>query len=513
MYKDVLDGTGLLDEAVEPFASMGPTRSRALPGLIDSPATMAGTDAPPPLQRLPSVDELLRSEAAAELLARYPRWAVVEAVRSEIARQRASLRQGVDDPGAGRTQLLAELGAGLRARVEALVLPALRPTLNATGVVLHTNLGRAPLARRAQERVQAVSAGYSTLEYDPEGRGRGSRQDHLQTLLTSLTGAEAAAVVNNNAGAVLVALAALAAGRQVVVSRGELVEIGGGFRIPDVMRASGARLVEVGTTNKTRLSDYLDAITAETAALLKVHRSNFALVGFTAEVAVAELADARPAGLPLLVDLGSGALVDLAPFGLPGEPTVDRVLQQGADLVTFSGDKLLGGPQAGILVGRRLLIERVWKHPLTRALRPDKLSLAALEATLELYREGTALEQIPTLRMLTAPLPRLEARKDGLLAALRAADLPLQLGARQLRSAVGGGALPLAEPETWAVTVRHPDRSADLLAAQLSAGPLPLVARIFEDAVVLDVRTLEDDELPAVVAQLARICALSPPRA
>jgi L-seryl-tRNA(Ser) seleniumtransferase len=468
---------------------------------------MSGTHAPPPLQRLPSVDELLRSDAGQVLLQLFPRWAVVEAARSEIARQRADLRQGTGDSTAGRPQLLAELGAGLRARVEALVLPALRPTLNATGVVLHTNLGRAPLARRALERLQQVAAGYSTVEYDPEGRGRGSRQDHLQSLLTSLTGAQAAAVVNNNAGAVLVALAAVAAGRQVVVSRGELVEIGGGFRIPDVMRASGAQLVEVGTTNKTRLPDYVERITPETAALLKVHRSNFALVGFTAEVAVAELAAERPAGLPLLVDLGSGALVDLAPFGLAGEPTVERVLQQGADLVTFSGDKLLGGPQAGILVGRRDLIERVWKHPLSRALRPDKLSLAALEATLELYREGSALEQIPTLRMLTTPLPQLAVRKDHLLAALRAADLPLQLQARQLRSAVGGGALPLAEPETWTVTVRLPGRSADELAAELSAGALPLVVRIFEDDVVLDVRTLEDDDLTGVVAQLARACA------
>jgi L-seryl-tRNA(Ser) seleniumtransferase len=469
---------------------------------------MDGADAQPPLSKLPSVDEVLRSTAARALLDRYPRWAVVQAARAEIASRRAQLKEtgGPHD----RQQVAVELSERLAGRVEALVLPRLRRTLNATGVVLHTNLGRAPLAQRALARMNEVAAGYSTLEYDPAARGRGSRQDHLQSLLTELTGAEAGAVVNNNAGAVLVALASLAAGREVIVSRGELVEIGGGFRIPDVLRASGARLVEVGTTNRTRLDDYRDAVGPDTAAWLKVHRSNFALVGFTAEATVAELHAARPGQLPVLVDLGSGALVDLAPFGLPGEPPVSRVLEQGADLITFSGDKLLGGPQAGILVGRRDLIERVWKHPLLRALRPDKLTLAALEATLELYREGAAvaLDQIPTLRMLTAPLPRLEERKERLLAFLQAADLPLVVGARRLRSAVGGGALPLAEPETWTVTLRHPSLSADQLAARLSSGRMPLAARICEDEVVLDVRTLEDDDLQAAAAQVAQGCRI-----
>ena len=455
--------------------------------------------------RLPSVDELLRSPAGQVSLGRHPRWAVVEAARAEIARERAW--PGSDREDLGRLDLIERLGERLEARVLALLRPSLRRVLNATGVVLHTNLGRAPLAERAVARLEAVAAGYSTLEYDPRARGRGSRQDHLQASLTALTGAEAAAVVNNNAGAVLLALAAVAAGREVVVSRGELVEIGGGFRIPDVMRASGARLVEVGTTNRTRLADYQGASTPETAAWMKVHRSNFALVGFTAEVGLAELAAGRPAGVPLLVDLGSGALVDLAPFGLPGEPPVSRVLQQGADLVAFSGDKLLGGPQAGILVGRRDLIERVRKHPLARALRPDKLSLAALEATLEIYREGeaAAFAEIPTFRSLTVALPELERRKDQLLAALAAAALPIVVGARRLRSAVGGGAVPLAEPESWAVTVQHPSLSADQVAARLSAAPLPLVVRIADGEVVLDVRTLGQVDLPEVVAALAAL--------
>jgi L-seryl-tRNA(Ser) seleniumtransferase len=457
----------------------------------------------PAFARLPSVDELLRSEAARALLARHPRWLVVAAARAEIAGERAH------PPDGDRADLLGRLSGRLEARVQALAQPSLRRCLNATGVVLHTNLGRAPLAARALARMQQVAAGYSTLEYDPAARGRGSRQDHLAASLTALTGAEAAAVVNNNAGAVLLALAAVAAGREVMVSRGELVEIGGGFRIPDVMRASGARLVEVGTTNRTRLLDYQQPLGPDTAAWLKVHRSNFALVGFTAEVGTAELAAARPPGLALLVDLGSGALLDLAPHGLPGEPPVSRVLKEGADLVMFSGDKLLGGPQAGILVGRRDLIERARKHPLARALRPDKLSLAALEATLEIYREGEAAAraEIPTLRLLTAGLPELERRKDRLLAALARAALPLVVGARRARSAVGGGALPLAEPETWAVTVRHPSLGAEALAARLSAAPVPLVVRIAEDQVVLDLRTLEDGDLPEVVAALAAVSA------
>ena len=267
--------------------------------------------------------------------------------------------------------------------------------------------------------------------------------------------------------------------------------------------------MEVGTTNKTRLADYLGGVTPETALWLKVHRSNFALIGFHEETPVAELAAAgQPRRLPVMVDLGSGALVDLAPHGLGGEPTVAGVVGAGADLCTFSGDKLLGGPQAGILVGRRDLLERIWKHPLMRALRPDKLSLAALEATLEIYREGTALQEIPTLRMLTAPLHELEARKERLLRALRAADLPLDLAGRRMRSAVGGGALPGVEPETWTVLLRHHHESADAFAARLARSPRPLVVRIADDQIVLDVRTLEGADLDEAAAQLAAACRI-----
>jgi L-seryl-tRNA(Ser) seleniumtransferase len=455
-------------------------------------------------RQLPSVDEVLRTAGARALLDRYPRWAVVSAARAEIAERRALVSEGA----AVAEPVLDGVSQSLAARVESLLAGGLRRVLNATGVVLHTNLGRAPLAAAALARVQAVAAGYCNLEYEPSERSRGSRQDHLAGLLTALTGAEAAVVVNNNAGAVLLALAALAAGREVIVSRGELVEIGGGFRVPDVMRASGAVLVEVGTTNKTRLADYTERIGADTALLLKVHRSNFAIIGFTEDVAIAELATAGGSRkIPVMLDLGSGALADLAPFGLPGEPTVAEAVRQGADLVAFSGDKLLGGPQAGIVVGRRALVERLAKHPLMRALRPDKLSLAALAATLELYRDGRAAAEVPALRMLTAPLEELGRRKDALRAALLAAGVPLLVGARQVRSAVGGGALPLCEPETWAVTLSSSSFGPDALAARLAAAQPPLVARIAEGEVLLDVRTLDDGDVDDVVAAVVAACA------
>jgi L-seryl-tRNA(Ser) seleniumtransferase len=449
---------------------------------------------------LPSVDDVLRSPAGVALLSRHPRWAVVAAARAEIEARRASLRAG----GAGDRQPPGE--EALAARVAALRQPSLRPVINATGVVLHTNLGRAPLAARARARVDEVARGYSTLEFDPAERGRGSRHDHVTALLTTLTGAEAAAVVNNNAGAVLVALAALAGGgREVVVSRGELIEIGGGFRVPDVMRASGATLIEVGTTNKTRLRDYTDAVTERTALLLKVHRSNFALVGFTEETEVAELAAAgRARGLPVMVDLGSGALVDTRALGLPPEPTVPDVVRAGADLVAFSGDKLLGGPQAGIVVGRRAAVDAVRSHPLMRALRPDKLTLAALEATLEIYRDGAARDEVPALRMLAAPAEELAARRDRLMAALAAVAPGVSAEPRQVRSAVGGGALPLAEPETCAVALAAPGAGADHLADALAAGAPAVAVRIADGRVLLDLRTVADDEVDALAAAVAR---------
>ncbi|HEX8953633.1 MAG TPA: L-seryl-tRNA(Sec) selenium transferase, partial [Polyangia bacterium] len=399
------------------------------------------------LRRLPKVDEVLASPAVRGLLERAPRWAVVTAVRGEIERLRAEIvaeRSTAVDVDAGK----------LAGEVDELLKPSLQPLLNATGVVLHTNLGRAPLAAPAVARVAAVARGYANLEYRLDERRRGSRHEHVAELVATLTGAEDALVVNNCAAAVLLALSQLAAGRAVVVSRGELVEIGGSFRVPDVMRASGAKLVEVGTTNRTHLRDYEAAIADDTALLLKVHRSNFAIVGFTAEVEVRELAElAHRKNLVAMVDLGSGALVDLRALGLGApersEPTVPEIIAAGADLVTFSGDKLLGGPQAGILAGKRAIIAAMRAHPLLRAVRPDKMTLAALEATLELYRDGKSAE-VPAIAMLATPEPTLEARAHALARACAAAAPSLAFTPVRVRSAVGGGALPTVEPWSWA---------------------------------------------------------------
>ncbi|HEY0709719.1 MAG TPA: L-seryl-tRNA(Sec) selenium transferase [Polyangia bacterium] len=457
------------------------------------------------LRRLPSVDAVLRTETGRSLLAQYPRWAVVRAARDEIEARRHDL--GALPDGAApemADQNAAAITQGLGSRVADLLRPSLRPVLNATGVVLHTNLGRAPLSDRAVARIEEIARGYCTVEYDPARRERGSRHDHLRAHLRALTGAASAVVVNNNAAAVLLALSALASGREVIVSRGELVEIGGGFRIPDVMRASGARLVEVGTTNRTRLDDYLQSVSPETALLLKVHRSNFAQLGFTEDTSVAALASAgRARDLPVMVDLGSGAFFDLTPYGLPAEPTVAAVLDAGADVVTISGDKLLGGPQAGIIVGRDDLITRIARHPLMRAVRPDKLTLAALEATLESYRAGSCRDELPVLAMLTASVATLAVRAERLLAALRPLAPTWTIDVTAVRSAVGGGALPLAELETRALAIRHPSLSAEALARGLADGDPPVIARIHDDTVLLDLRTLDDRDLPTVATAVA----------
>jgi L-seryl-tRNA(Ser) seleniumtransferase len=474
------------------------------------------------LRRLPKVDEVLETPAAQKLLERAPRWAVVAAIRGEIERLRVRARTTVDVAkqraagpavsGGGEGSVdsasvasVAEAGltvdgAALAAGVDELLRPSLQPVLNATGVVLHTNLGRAPLAPSVIARIGEIARGYSNLEYKLDERRRGSRHEHVTRILTQLTGAEDALVVNNCAGAVLLALSSLASGREVIVSRGELVEIGGAFRVPDVMRASNARLVEVGTTNRTHARDYEEAITGDTALLLKVHRSNFAIVGFTAELGVAELAAVgRARKLPVMMDLGSGALTDLRALGLGDEPSLPELVAAGADVVACSGDKLLGGPQAGILVGKKQYLAPMKSHPLLRALRPDKLTLAGLEATLELYRDGRSHE-IPALAMLATPEPTLEARAGRLAALCREVSSTLDLTPVRVRSAVGGGALPLCEPWSWAVAVsaRRPDGpTAEAIDARLRRADPPLVGRIADDRLLLDVRTLGDDDLPA----------------
>ena len=422
------------------------------------------------LRDLPSVDELLRDER----LASEPHEVAVTAARAALARAREEIVAG-RDPGPIVDATLEEIG---RTRV-----PSLRRVLNATGVLVHTNLGRAPLADAAIARVVEVGSGYSNLEYDLADGVRGSRQDHLGELLGRLTGAEAALVVNNNAAAVLLALSALADGREVVVSRGELVEIGDGFRIPDVLARSGARLVEVGSTNRTRASDYDRAIRAETAVLLRVHQSNFRVIGFSEHPRLEELAElARRHDVALVDDLGSGSLT-----GIADEPTPAQSLRAGADLVCFSGDKLLGGPQAGIVVGRADLVERLRRHPLQRALRADKLTLAALEGTLLLALDPTTRDDVPVQRMLHEPIEVVRARAQR-LAGLVGGDV------EETVARVGGGALPLSELPSAACAVEEE------LAARLRHGDPPVVALVRDGRTLLDCRTLTDDDVDDVAA-------------
>lgn len=441
------------------------------------------------LRALPSIDELLARPAVSSLLSDQPRPLQVRVLREAVASARARLLGGEDR---------AFADADVAEALARLTRPHLRKVLNATGVVLHTNLGRAPLAERAVERVATVARGYCNLELDLDEGERGSRYVHVVDALCALTGAEAALVVNNCAAAVLLALSALAQGRQAVVSRGELVEIGGGFRVPDVMQQSGATLVEVGTTNRTRLADYARAMGPQTGLLVKVHRSNFAVVGFTEEADTRELAAlAREQGVPLYEDLGSGALLPLHGEGLTAEPTVASVLSAGADLVSFSGDKLLGGPQAGVVVGKQELIARLEKHPLNRALRVDKLTVAALEATLELYRDGKDGE-VPARALLTAKAEALFARAQKLAASLEAVKVRSRVA--RVTGRVGGGSMPLAELPSWAVAV---EGAAAQLHDRLRAGDPPVVARIADDEVWLDVRCLSDADVDVVARCVA----------
>ncbi|HTS72984.1 MAG TPA: L-seryl-tRNA(Sec) selenium transferase [Gaiellaceae bacterium] len=422
------------------------------------------------LRDLPSVDELARDER----LAGEPPGLAVEAARAALARAREEIRAG-HDPGDLGERALRELSSARE--------PSLRRVLNATGVIVHTNLGRAPLPAAALERALEVGGSYSNLEYDLDEGARGSRQDHVAAILRRLTGAEGALVVNNNAAAVLLALAALAEGREVLVSRGELIEIGDGFRIPDVLARSGARLREVGTTNRTRAADYERAIGPETAVLLRVHQSNFRVVGFTEQPSVAELAAvAARHGLPLVDDLGSGALSPSNTVLLGDEPTAREALAEGADLVCFSGDKLLGGPQAGIVVGRAELVEKLRRHPLQRALRADKLTLAALEGTLGVYLDPErAAREVPVLRMLHEPAEAVRARAERLAKATGGE-------VEETVARVGGGALPLAELPSFACAVEEE------LAAALRGADRPVVGVIRDGRLLLDCRTLTDEE-------------------
>ncbi len=443
-----------------------------------------------PLRALPSVDAVLGSAAVAGLLARYSRAAVTESVRACLDEARRELRRhGTEAPGVD--DIVDAVATRLRAAEE---LP-LRPVINATGVVVHTNLGRALLAEEAVSALTDAALHPVNLEYDLERGERGERDDLVEADLCALTGAEAATVVNNNAAAVLLALNTLAERREVIVSRGELIEIGGSFRIPDVMAKSNVILREVGTTNRTHARDYAEAIGAQTALLLKVHTSNYRVVGFTAEVTLPELAAiGREHQLPVMEDLGSGALVDLARWGLPAEPVVAERITQGADLVTFSGDKLLGGPQCGLIAGRRELIARIRRNPLKRALRCDKLTLAALAATLRLYRYAPDLPAaLPTLRALTRPLAEIEqVATEACRRLQQALGDEYRVAVVDARSEIGSGSVPTQTLPSKAVAVTHPTIGAHRIAERFRRADPPVIGRVHEGRFLLDVRTVDD---------------------
>ena len=490
---------------------------------------------------IPSIEQLRQREPVQRLEARYGREATLAAIRHETAALRERLTGGSGgasndgladgetgqatggtagwandaptDPDAAAAVILARLEPRLRAAVA----PSLRSVINATGVIVHTNLGRAPLARRALDRIVGVASGYANLEYDLAAGERGSRTVHAAKLLTQLTGAEAAVVVNNNAAAVLLVLAALADGREVIISRGELVEIGGGFRIPDVMRQSGAILREVGTTNRTRAADYAAAIGDRTALMLRVHPSNFRIEGFTERPALAEVAALGARfDIPVVEDLGSGRLsVGAATGAVSGragagaigdEPTVRASIDAGVSVCTFSGDKLLGGPQAGIIVGRRALLERVRRHPLMRALRVDKLTIAALEATLIEHAAGRADQTVPVARMIAATVEELVARAEALCARLDGAA-GLRVAVEASEATIGGGSTPGITLESRALSVAVAGRSARDLASALRTHDPPVIGRIADDTLWLDLRTVppeQDDTLAAALIRLAK---------
>jgi L-seryl-tRNA(Ser) seleniumtransferase len=448
------------------------------------------------LRKLPGVDRLLQERAVQAFTEEYGHDLTVEAIRQALDSARQGIMADQDCPS---TNELIEMA---KANLEARSRPTLRPVINATGVIIHTNLGRAPLSAEARAAMELAARGYSNLEYDLEAGRRGSRYVHAEELLCRLTGAEAALVVNNNAAAVLLILTALARGKEVIVSRGHLVEIGGGFRLPEVMRQSGARLVEVGTTNRTYIHDYEEAITEETALLMRVHRSNFRLTGFVHEPELGELVElGEKKSLPVIDDLGSGALLDTSVYGLAHEPTFQERVAQGVALVSASGDKLLGGPQAGIIVGHEDLIAKLKRHPLTRALRVDKTTIAALQATLLHYLKGEAEEKVPIWRMMAMPIEAIEGR--AIAWAKKLAEASVAARVVDGRSTVGGGSLPGETLPTRLVVIQV--NSPDELAHRLRAGGPPVIGRIEDDLFLLDPRTVLVEEDGVLIEAIKRV--------
>ncbi len=454
------------------------------------------------LRLLPSVDELLHSAAGQQLVTQFSHPLVVRAIRASLALARTNILEGSQCPSS------EELLAHAQQQIQREQQPHLRCVMNATGVIINTNLGRAPLSYEALQAVQQVSSGYSNLEYDLEAGERGSRHTHIEALLRELTGAEAAIVTNNTAAAVLLGLSTLAVGREVIISRGQLVEIGGGFRVPDVMRQSGCQLVEVGTTNRTRLKDYTDAVTERTALLLAVHPSNFLITGFTESTSLKDLATlAHQQNLLLMNDLGSGCLLNSEQYGLVHEPTPQESIAAGADVVCFSGDKLLGGPQAGILLGKAAVIARLAKHPLMRAVRIDKMTLAALETTLRHYQRGQAETHIPVWRMIAAHPEKIHKRAARWVAQLQEHGIAARI--QRGESTIGGGSLPGETLPTTLVTIDAVKTRVPLeeLAKKLRMRSTPIIVRIARDTIVLDPRTIfeeqDEDVIQALVEEVS----------
>ena len=442
------------------------------------------------LRRLPKVDDLLRAPELTRVCRDYGERMVTDAVRKEVDGLRRALLAGERNDLPEREEILGRIGL----RLQRDALPSFRRLINGTGIVLHTNLGRASLSEKAARAAADAAMGYSNLEYDLATGSRGSRYSHVETLLCQLTGAESALVVNNNAAAVLLTLSALTEGGQVPVSRGELVEIGGSFRVPEIMEACGAQLKEVGATNKTHLRDYERAIGPDTRAIMKVHTSNYRIVGFTETPALADLVElGHRHGLPVIEDLGSGSLLDLERFGLHGEPTVQDSIRAGVDVVSFSGDKLLGGPQAGIILGRKIYMDRLKKHPLTRAMRVDKMTLAALEATLRAYAAGKENE-IPVIAMLGAKEAELRQKAETLHTLLTRAGITAAIV--PTAGQVGGGSVPGQDLPSWAVAFGG---NVNALEEKLRLGATPIIGRIHDGQYLLDVRTLWEDDFPVIV--------------
>lgn len=454
---------------------------------------------------IPKVDVLLQDELVQEMIEEYSRDAVMEAIHMEMDRLRKFI-SACEDEDKAKAQielLISHVGQ----TVEDMHTPNMKKVINGTGTILHTNLGRAPISRKHMEKAFDIVTGYSNLEYNLEKGRRGERYSHFEELLCKITGAEAAMAVNNNASSVLLILSSLAKGGEVIVSRGELIEIGGKFRIPDVMEQSGASLVEVGTTNKTHFSDYEDNITEETKALLKVHTSNYRIVGFTESVTIDELVPlARERDIPVVEDLGSGVLIDLSKYGLTYEPTVQESIAKGADVVCFSGDKLFGGPQAGIIIGKKKYIDMMKKNQLTRALRIDKFTAAAMELVLQEYlSEEKAIQNIPVLRMITEPLDEVAKRARSLARTIRATGILAKVDVVSCESQIGGGSLPMERIPSMAVAIHPEEISVPELEERMRSLPVPMIPRTVNDTIMLDVRTIESDDFKLIASELQEL--------